>query len=414
MFEDDQPLPPIQELFYNTSQGFWLSPQKYKGKTSSTMKEVREFIAKQNVAQIFAKPPKKSALLPIIGDIDSWQLDLMFIPHEWFPYDDSTDKVLFTILTAVHSISRYAYAFHIASKRSACVARCLEDFISFESPKIITTDNGNEWINKETQDLLATHNIRHLSNNVGDHCTLGIIERFHRTLKDMIKRRLETATDDVGIDEVLESVISNYNHSEHRSIGCQPAEMHASRDRQLAHLTTLMERRYLVQEENASNKHKDIKEGDYVRVYVPPKSENLRQHRDINWSRTLYQVDSITGNKYLIVNRNNEAVVEKALWELKKIEEHEGPIRNLVTVQESEWMHKTWKAEKILDHSIGRMRVKYLIKWEKYDDSFCTWEDYLSVRFRTINTLSHLEVVYLETLDEKERDKLLSKLKVCT
>ena len=406
---------PIESVFYDFRHGLWFSPYKYINKTSSNQKVVKQYIQKQNVAQIYARPPIRQPQYPIIGDIDSWQLDLMFVPINWITGIPLHDNMkLISIMTAIHTISRYAYAYTMPNKTSSSICEALNRFIETENPRIITTDNGTEWLNKETQGLLAANNVKHFVNNVGDHYTMGIIERFHRTLKQLLRRAIEvterakfTITD---FDPVLSSLLYNYNNTVHRSINCSPVDMHHTREAQLVQLTGLLERRGIVD----GDVSKLFSIGDFVRIYVPNKSENLKQHKDNNWSRTIYRIESRDGNKFTVLNRENEGLFEKAAWELKKIEESEGPIRELIEIIQSEWKHKTWKAERIINHKIGRMSVTYMIKWQRYDDSFNTWEDYLSLRFRLVNELSPLEKEYLITLQNEEKDRLIAKLNICT
>ena len=434
--EEQEPIEnnPIESLFYDFRHGLWFSPYKYINKTSSSQKVVKQYIEKQNVAQIYARPPRHMPQYPIIGDIDSWQLDLMFVPVHWITgvteVPNNKDMKLISILTAIHTISRYAYAYSMENKSSNSVCEALTKFIDAAKPNIITTDNGTEWLNKDTQELFVKNKIKHFVNNVGDHYTMGIIERFHRTLKQLLRRAIEVTDRNqmcragMGTGEglnydnnnkwfpfVLASLIYNYNHSIHRTIHTTPSDMHGVRESQLIFLTGLLEQKGIADKDVT----KLYQVGDHVRVYVPAKSENLIQHKDNNWSRTIYRIESREGNKFTVINRESEGIFEKAAWELKKIEASEGPIRELIEIVRSEWKHKTWQAERILNHMYTRMTVKYLIKWQRYDDSFNTWEDYLNLRYRIVNEISSLEKQYIDSLaDDKEKEKLLKQLHIAT
>ena len=271
------PLQPIQRLFQNPLSGLWSSSYKYRGRCSSTDKEIREYIHEQPLAQHYAPCPRASLdmLYPIIGDAYSWQLDLMFYGANIF-------------MTCIHTISRYAYAYTLPDKTASSVLLALEAFIETEEPKTITTDNGSEWLSSHTKGLITGYGVTHFVNRVGDHHTLGLIERFHRTLKGLINKCIDLPdTAMVEMEDMVQKVLYNYNHSVHRMIKCTPDAMHRSMQMQMHYMLSLFDRRRVVDDKVDSL----FSTGDMVRVFVPPKSENLHQHKDINWSRKIYSVD---------------------------------------------------------------------------------------------------------------------------
>ena len=58
---------------------------------------------------------------------------------------------------------------------------------------------------------------------IGDSHKLGIINRFHRTLKEKILKYFISSGTTRWID-VIDKIIKNYNNTENRTIKCTPTE----------------------------------------------------------------------------------------------------------------------------------------------------------------------------------------------
>ena len=53
---------------------------------------------------------------------------------------------------------------------------------------VLTTDNGSEFTNTAIKKLLKDNDIEHYLNEPEDHSTMGMIERFNRTLKQKLEK----------------------------------------------------------------------------------------------------------------------------------------------------------------------------------------------------------------------------------
>ena len=62
-------------------------------------------------------------------------------------------------------------------------------------------DQGNEWKGKFVK-LCEAKNIFSLQNDLGDHSSLGVIDRFSRTIKAMIQRYLTSNNTTKCVDEL--------------------------------------------------------------------------------------------------------------------------------------------------------------------------------------------------------------------
>ena len=91
-------------------------------------------------------------------------------------------------------------------------------------PEILLTDNGSEFISKPFETLITDTDISHDFAIVGDHKKLGIVDRFARTLRELINRYMFANIPNKYIN-VFQDLIFNYNNTYHRGIKGKPAKV---------------------------------------------------------------------------------------------------------------------------------------------------------------------------------------------
>ena len=130
---------------------------------------------------------------------------------------------MYYLLHAININSRYAYAYYGKNKETTTILKFLNQFKK-DSKEIhnITTDSGSEFINKQCKKWFEDNNIK-MFYVVGDSHKLGIINRFHRTLKEKILKYFISSETTSWIN-VIDKIIKNYNNTEIRTIGCTPTE----------------------------------------------------------------------------------------------------------------------------------------------------------------------------------------------
>ena len=89
----------------------------------------------------------------------------------------------------------------------------------------ITTDEGTEFTNTFFTRYCEENNIKTFFVK-GDSHKLGIINRFHRTLKEKLLKYF-TSQDTVRWVDILDKVIWNYNHTVNRGIKIEPYKANA-------------------------------------------------------------------------------------------------------------------------------------------------------------------------------------------
>lgn len=149
---------------------------------------------------------------------DVWSADLKDMK-----YLSKQNKNYKYILTVIDVFSKYAYVTPLKSKSSDEIINAFNNLFksSGRKPNKLWTDRGSEFINNKFKKFLDDNNIElyHVFSE-GKAC---VIERFNRTLGEMIQRHL-TSTNSSQYVNVLQQLLSEYNNKYHTSIKMTPFE----------------------------------------------------------------------------------------------------------------------------------------------------------------------------------------------
>eukprot|EP01059_Diplonema_ambulator_P033426 TRINITY_DN6978_c1_g1_i1.p2 TRINITY_DN6978_c1_g1~~TRINITY_DN6978_c1_g1_i1.p2 ORF type:complete len:313 (+),score=-32.54 TRINITY_DN6978_c1_g1_i1:1599-2537(+) len=190
----------------------------YKPLEKLSKKEIKTFLDRQEVNQLFNRKPRK-----LVGHIVAYggnellQMDLLD-----FQKLKTRNRGYAWILIAVDVFTRYAYAIPLKKKtmtetRDGIVKLLSQLPKSQPLPKRIISDNGNEFLNKEVGELFDLYNITHDTNEVGDHNALGIIDRFSRTIRERLERHFSVNKTDNWVD-YIDDIVKSYNNTPHSTL----------------------------------------------------------------------------------------------------------------------------------------------------------------------------------------------------
>lgn len=187
-----------------------------------TYGEVRRWLKKQAAHQVHTVKIKKlKAFQPIYSEApNAFQMDLTFFPS--YQRQNSGYTVLFT---AIGVNNRRAYAYTLRSKDANELLRAFKEFHK-DVGKIttLTCDEGREFNNYLFKNYCTQHDIT-VFFVLRDSYKLGIINRFHRTLKEKLSRYMTVKATTRWID-VIDKIVENYNNTPHRGLhGLTPNEM---------------------------------------------------------------------------------------------------------------------------------------------------------------------------------------------
>jgi len=212
----------LNKLYYEDLNFIGVNPlYELAKKHDKTIKKefVSNWLKSQSTQQQTTTKIKKKEFKPIYSDdFYSYQIDLTFLNK----YKNSNDGI-YVLFTAININSRYAYAYYGKNKETSTILNFLEKFKK-ESKQIlkITLDSGSEFTNKKCMQWFNDNNIK-LFFVIGDSHKLGIINRFHRTLKEKLLKYFIASGSTRWID-IINKIIKNYNNTEIRTIGCTPTE----------------------------------------------------------------------------------------------------------------------------------------------------------------------------------------------
>lgn len=180
------------------------------------LKIVQDIIAKNTQYQLFKKTKKiVGAHMVSFRPNQIWQADLLDLQkfhnqNHGFRY----------ILIVVDVFTRFAYAVPLKNKEATTVFEAFKKVTNEADsfPEKLITDNGNEFLNRQLTPYLKRNGIVHETNDAGYHPTLGIIDRFSRTIKEKLFKSF-SADNNVIWDTKLKGFIEAYNKTPHRSLG---------------------------------------------------------------------------------------------------------------------------------------------------------------------------------------------------
>ena len=161
------------------------------------------------------------------GIDDQWQADLVDLQSlsRW----NRGHKYL---LTCIDILSKYAWVVPLKTKTgSELVKAFTKIFQQGRKPDKLQTDAGTEFKNKTFQTFLKQHHVHHFVTY--NETKAQVVERFNRTLKQMMWRLFTTGSSYHYLDKINDIMNGNYNQTFHRSIKVKPSEVTAMNSQQV-------------------------------------------------------------------------------------------------------------------------------------------------------------------------------------
>ena len=120
----------------------------------------------------------------------------------------------------------------MTNKNADTINISIEPLLKITNCLCIECDSGSEFTNKKFKDLLKQYEIKIRYVYVGNHKQLGIVDRFCRTIRNLIHKYL-TANNTTKYINVLPDLVHNYNNSYHKGIDGIPAKYNEDRIKQI-------------------------------------------------------------------------------------------------------------------------------------------------------------------------------------
>lgn len=156
----------------------------------------------------------------VMKDIDDlWQADL--VDMQSHSKNNSNNRY---ILAVIDTFSKYAWAYSLKEKNKVNVTQAFKKLLEAgRIPKNLQTDLGKEFYNNDFKKLILKYNINHYSTYSTKKAS--IVERFIRTLKNMLYKQFSLQGTYKWSNSLLDKVIKTYNCSIHRTIRMKPIEV---------------------------------------------------------------------------------------------------------------------------------------------------------------------------------------------
>ena len=214
----------LKELYYNPKTGLQSKQKLYKKAkerdASITLKKVEDFLQQQATHQITKQVKKNKEYNTIISPSvrNNYQLDIFYLPN---PKQNGNYKYL---LTCIDVYSRYAFVRKMKTKTGEETIENFKKMITENGVcKNLNIDDGKEFQYKPFTTYCEEKEMKLWISDPEQSNKNAIIERFHRTLRNMILR-YEVAKGKRYIDD-LPSIIENYNTTEHKTTEEKPIDI---------------------------------------------------------------------------------------------------------------------------------------------------------------------------------------------
>ena len=280
-------------------------------------------------------------------------------PNEQFQADlvdmqqfSSSNKGFKYILTVVDCFSKYAFAEPLKNKSGVDVKKAFEKVFKQRIPDKLQTDRGTEFTNPNVQNYLKSLGV-HFFTTFNTTFKCSIVERFNRTLKSKMYKYF-TAKGTRNYLEVLPKLIDSYNHTIHRSIKTQPANVTDKNKKDvffnLYHCKD--EREYLLSKHHTNKLQPD----QTVRMSYELNPFDKRFYP--NWTDVIYTVDkSIKGKPLYVLKTFDGKVLPRRYYpeEVQKVKEN------------------LYRIEKIVRRQTRNGKPGFIVKWLGYSPEHNSW-----------------------------------------
>lgn len=295
----------LKDLYYNPSTGYNSLAKFYKKVREKypniKYNDVVNFLVNQYTYQVNKQNTKPKLFSSIMASKvrDNFQIDIIIYDR----YEIHRYKYILCVID-VHS--RFAQCRAMTNRENDTIIKNLEDIFEVMGvPKNINGDNEfntkkiNEFFNKDKV-------VKHYS-DVGEINKNAIVERFNRTLANLIQK-YRVGSKNREWYKVLNDIVDNYNNTYHRTIKAKPIDVFNGKDTN--------KQQYIYIEPT-------FRKGDIVRIR---QVKNVLGKGDyLKFSEDTYLITSQKGAKFHLRNTRTNQDERRGYkdYELKKVEDIE-------------------------------------------------------------------------------------------
>jgi len=215
------------------------------------------------------------------------------------------------------------------------ILKFIKDMEKKTEINVIQTDKGSEFNNSEFKKFCEENNII-LDLFKSDSHKLGIINRWHRTIKEKLVKYFDSF-DTVRWIDIIDKIVYNYNHTKNRGIGYKPVEVNDF-------IENMIRQKKKIEGENIRENETEFKVGQYVREL---NDKNIFDDKmKSKYSNEIYEITKVNNNSLIIKNDKNDLfkIKKDEVKIVKKPVDH----NNNIQLKERIIANKEHKQERIL------------------------------------------------------------------
>ena len=252
------------------------------------------------------------------------------------------------LLMVIDVFSKFGWIEPLKDKKGETVAAAFEKLFKLgRQPRLLWTDKGKEFYNKNVNQLLSKKNIKLYSTENEEKSSVA--ERFNRTIKQMMWKMFSANNNTIYIDKIDE-LLKTYNNSWHRSVRMSPFFASDIKNSNQVFANLYSDEIY------KPVKKPKFRIGDKVRI-SKYKRKLFDKGFTPNWTEEVFVIDGILHTKpitYRLIDLQGETVTGSFYEpELQK------------TTQE------IFRIDEVIFRDNKRKRA--LVKWSGYLDQFNSW-----------------------------------------
>jgi len=273
----------IKEVYEsNFGTAYETYKEAVKKDASIRLQDVKDYLSKRDDIQVKYKPKSYNSFVSPGANFE-YEIDIMDIEAK-----NSTSDTRYG-LVAIDNFTKIAEVIPIKNRTPESIIAGLKKIIAeMGKPKQLYSDEESSVKSAKMVEFLNRTEIKSVQTSTHAHT----VERFIRTFKDNLYRRLDALKQDKkDWYRHIGPIIKKYNSTEHSTIQIKPKEA----GEKVNHLWVSW---HLQNNAKRNRKYPDIKPGDMVRVHIKPKI-GTKAHEP-KWSSTRHKVIRIDGNSYLI------------------------------------------------------------------------------------------------------------------
>ena len=185
------------------------------------IEDIKLFIFRCDICQSRTTNPQKHNLVKHIKSRypgERFQADTVYLSD--YIADDSNRY----LLTMVDHFSKFGFAQIISNKKKETIKTKLIGMFGQQfSPKMLHTDNGKEFDNKQLRDYLEEKGIEYRKGRPYNPRSQGSVEAFNRTIQNFLIRAKDMKGNNFNLEESVNEFILYYNQRKHSTHGYKPS-----------------------------------------------------------------------------------------------------------------------------------------------------------------------------------------------